>query len=230
MVARILALDTSTDACSVALQTDERVISRFEIVPRKHTQLLLPMVDAVMQEAGLKFEQLDALAFGRGPGSFAGIRIATGAAQGLALANETPMIGISTLETIALSHFLEDSTCQRVVAALDARMDEIYWACFERVDVSPVAVTKERVDPPTKLILEDSFLDFDLVGSGARYLDQLPQHTQANLRQIADTVLPDARVMLRLASEKWAIGDTLAIEEALPVYLRQGSWKKRSEQ
>lgn len=230
MVARILALDTSTDACSVALQTDERVISRFEIAPRKHTQLLLPMVDAVMQESGLKFEQLDALAFGRGPGSFAGIRIATGAAQGLALANETPMIGISTLEAIALSHFLEDPTCQRVLAALDARMDEIYWACFERVDGSPLALTSERVDPPTKVVSDYSFLNFDLVGSGARYLDLLPQPTQANIRQVADTAMPDAKVMLRLASQKWAIGDTLTIEEALPVYLRQGSWKKRSEQ
>ena len=230
MVARILALDTSADACSVALQTDQQVISRFEIAPRKHTQLLLPMVDAVMQESGLKFEQLDALAFGRGPGSFAGIRIATGAAQGLALANDTPMIGISTLETIALSHFLEDRTCDRVLAALDARMDEIYWACFERIDGFPVALTNERVDPPAEVISDNSFLDFDLVGSGVRYLDQMPQQTQSQMRQFADTVMPDARVMLRLASKKWAIGDTLAIEEALPVYLRQGSWKKRNEQ
>ncbi len=230
MTPRILALDTSTDACSVALQTGSEVIGCFEVVPRKHTQLLLPMVESVMAESGVGFDQLDAIAFGRGPGSFAGLRIATGAAQGLALANDTPMIGISTLETLALAQAINSADAQNVLAVLDARMDEVYWACFTISDGVPVLIGEEQVSKPSALVLPEGFSDFDLVGSGVRYLDQMPQQLRDSIDSVDGALMPDAKVMLHLAEMKYAQGEMLAIEQALPVYLREGTWKKRSEQ
>lgn len=232
MPAQILALDTSTDACSVALQANSGIYARFEIAPRKHTQLLLPMVESVLSEAGIGVADLDAIAFGCGPGSFAGIRIATGAAQGLALAHETPMIAVSTLETLALSQLLEDPLTSRVVTVLDARMDEVYWGCFEMAaDLEQVvSVAEERVSSPDQVFPPDSFTSFDLVGSGVAYLSQMSAQVQASVRKQNSECYPDARVMLKIAQQHFDRGRTLKVEDALPVYLREGSWKKRNEQ
>ena len=101
MSTRILAIDTATEACSVALLNDESTDALFELCPREHTQRILPMVQQVLANNQLNLNQLDALAFGRGPGSFTGVRIGIGIAQGLALGAELPMIGVSTLATMA---------------------------------------------------------------------------------------------------------------------------------
>ncbi|MEO5344412.1 MAG: tRNA (adenosine(37)-N6)-threonylcarbamoyltransferase complex dimerization subunit type 1 TsaB, partial [Gammaproteobacteria bacterium SHHR-1] len=121
-MSKILALDTSTDACSAALLLDGQLLKRFKVEPRRHTHLLLPMVDELLQESGVTLASLDAIAFGRGPGSFAGIRIATGAAQGLALAAGVPVLPISTLESLAYEFVQEQSLQQgQLLTALDAR-------------------------------------------------------------------------------------------------------------
>ncbi len=131
MSTRILAIDTATEACSVALWNNGEVQALFELCPREHTQRILPMVQQILASSGLSLQQLDALAFGRGPGSFTGVRIGIGIGQGLALGANLPMIGVSTLQTMAQGAFrLTGAT--RVLAAIDARMGEVYWGEFER--------------------------------------------------------------------------------------------------
>lgn len=126
MSTRILAIDTATEACSVAVWNQGEIHALFELCPREHTQRILPMVQQVLAESGLALNQLDALAFGRGPGSFTGVRIGIGIAQGLALGADLPMLGISTLQTMAQGAW-RVCGAERVLAAIDARMGEVYW-------------------------------------------------------------------------------------------------------
>ena len=128
---RILAIDTATEACSAALWNDGTLSAHFEICPREHTQRILPLVQDVLNESGTLLTELDALAFGRGPGSFTGVRIGIGIAQGLALGAGLPMIGVSTLATMAQGAWRKNGAT-RVLAAIDARMGEVYWAEYQR--------------------------------------------------------------------------------------------------
>ncbi|MGB1311163.1 MAG: tRNA (adenosine(37)-N6)-threonylcarbamoyltransferase complex dimerization subunit type 1 TsaB, partial [Leucothrix sp.] len=135
---KILAIETATEACSAALYHDGGIISRYELAPRKHTQLILPMMDSLLAEAGLSKQALDAIAFGRGPGAFTGLRIAVGVTQGLALALDRPVIPISSLA--AMAQQVLDATVDLASAmldyipAIDARMGEVYWARYKNVD------------------------------------------------------------------------------------------------
>ena len=227
-MAQILALDTSTDACSVALQSDVGKFDRFEIAPRQHTHLILPMVEAVLSEAQLGVMDLDLIAFGRGPGSFAGIRIATGAAQGLALAYETPVVGVSTLEAMAWRALEEAPNSQFILAALDARMDEVYWCTYEVKNGIPSALHEERVSAPSDVSLEVQG-PCTLAGSGVTYLrDRAAIQTRAQ-RSLPE-VYPVARIMIKIAERELTAGRVLKPEEAQPLYLREGTWKKRGEQ
>lgn len=131
MSTRILAIDTATEACSVALWNNGEKHALFEICPREHTQRILPMVQQILAESGVSLNQLDALAFGRGPGSFTGVRIGIGIAQGLAMGADLPMIGVSTLATMAQGAFRQMGATQ-VLAAIDARMGEVYWGQYQR--------------------------------------------------------------------------------------------------
>ncbi len=133
MTSKILAVDTATENCSVALKVGNEIIARCEMAPREHTTKILPMVDSVLAEAGLTLNQLDALAFGRGPGSFTGVRIGIGIAQGLAFGAELPMIGVSTLAAMAQQAFRKQQATH-VLAAIDARMNEIYVGGYKRLD------------------------------------------------------------------------------------------------
>ncbi|WP_312047345.1 tRNA (adenosine(37)-N6)-threonylcarbamoyltransferase complex dimerization subunit type 1 TsaB, partial [Erwinia sp.] len=128
---RILAIDTATEACSVALLNKGNVTAHFELCAREHTQRILPLVQAQLQQEALSLNELDGLAFGKGPGSFTGVRIGTGIAQGLALGAALPLIGISTLKTMAQSAWRLQGA-DRVLAAIDARMGEVYWAQYQR--------------------------------------------------------------------------------------------------
>jgi len=238
---RILALDTSTDACSVALLVDGEVQEDFRMAPRQHTHLLLPMVEAMMSDAGLSFTQLDAIAFGRGPGSFAGIRIATGAAQGLALAVDIPLIPVSTLQAMAVdvaSRSIDISSTDtrssgRVfVAALDARMNEIYWSALQvSDDFTLTELLHEQVSSPQALILPAGIENWLAIGSGWCYLDQMDSVVRD---QVIDPVLdlyPRAGAMLKLAQHALAHGQVIQADDATPVYLRDDvAWKKKDQQ
>ena len=226
-MSKILALDTSSDACSVALWLDGDIVEDFRVVPRQHIQLLLPMADALLSDAGMSAGDLDAVAFGRGPGSFTGIRIATGIAQGLAFAADVPVLPISTLAAMALEQGAAQG-CDWIIAALDARMEEIYWCAYERVDGLPVAVLDEQVCRPAELRLVRS-APWLGVGPGFSYLAQMSAEVQAQIQAPVLDIYPRASAMLPLAAQDLSRGLGLAPEDGLPVYLREGSWKKKAQ-
>jgi len=227
-MAKILALDTSTDACSVALTLDGAVYEDFRIIPRQHTRALLPMVSELLSSHGLTVADLDAVAFGRGPGSFAGIRIATGTAQGLAFAAGLPMLPVSTLAAMALkTHQLTGAV--QVVAALDARMDEIYAGAYRFEAGRPVELMPERVCSPGQLSLPEGH--FYAAGSGFGYQTAMAEALQAQLSAVETVCYPAAGVMAELAAGQWDEGQAIPADQAMPVYLRdEVAWKKKDQQ
>lgn len=227
---KILALDTSTDACSVALLNNEQRICRFEVVPRGHTKLLLPMVESVLKEAQLSVEELDAIAFGRGPGSFAGIRIATGATQGLAVAFDTPVVPLSTLETLAFQALQRCPSAGFILSTLDARMDEVYWAVFKVENGTIFAFTDEQVTAPSAVVLPEDVSSCVAIGPGLNYIEQMSDSTKNLFSKVFLDEYPNAESMLNMVVSALDRGDQVSPEEALPVYVREGTWKKRSEQ
>ncbi|CAI8832862.1 tRNA (adenosine(37)-N6)-threonylcarbamoyltransferase complex dimerization subunit type 1 TsaB [Kosakonia quasisacchari] len=225
---RILAIDTATEACSVALWNDGITFAHFELCPREHTQRILPLVRDVLGDAELKLTQLDALAFGRGPGSFTGVRIGIGIAQGLALGAELPMIGVSTLATMAQGAWRKTGAT-RVLAAIDARMGEVYWAEYQRDEngvwhgeetetvLKPEAVTER---------LQQLNGEWAMVGTGWPAWPDMSNNSTATLRD-GEILLPAAEDMLPIARQLLAAQKTVAVEHAEPVYLRnEVAWKK----
>lgn len=226
---KILALDTSTDACSVALNLNGEVREDFRIIPRQHTQQLLPMVEVMLAEANITVTDLDAIAFGRGPGSFAGIRIATGVTQGLAYAADISVLPISTLEALAVAAYRKEKA-QQVVAALDARMDEIYVAAYD-FDQNGILTTvlPEQVCAPSDLALDAA--KRLAIGSGWRYFEQMSETARESVQQADDLYYPSAVDMLLLAERDWQQNKAVVASEALPVYLRdEVAWKKKDQQ
>ncbi|BED99040.1 tRNA (adenosine(37)-N6)-threonylcarbamoyltransferase complex dimerization subunit type 1 TsaB [Aeromonas dhakensis] len=224
---KILAVDTATEACSAALLVGEKVFSRWEEAPRDHTRKILPMVQAVLDEAGVTLDELDAIAFGRGPGSFTGVRIGIGVAQGLALGAGVPLIGISTLAAMAQgAHRLDGA--ERVLTAIDARMDEVYFGHYELIDGRIQLVGEEMVSGPAALVASRGTLpgSFTRVGTGFETYGE-------TLAALADELVasqvrfPAAEDMLPLARSAWLAGEAVAVEQATPVYLRDKvTWKK----
>ncbi|WP_271271364.1 tRNA (adenosine(37)-N6)-threonylcarbamoyltransferase complex dimerization subunit type 1 TsaB [Aliamphritea hakodatensis] len=228
-MANILALDTSTDACSVALSYNGELLEDFRIIPRQHTKQLLPMVEEILTEAGISVAQLDAIAFGRGPGSFAGIRIATGAAQGLAFAAELPVLPVSTLAAIALKTTQTEGVSQ-VIAALDARMNEIYWRAYQLENDVLVGLGQEVVCPPQALTLPGDG-DWCAAGKGWSYLADMQADVQQAITDPQQDIYPTAGCMVQLAAADFTAGKGIAPEDAHPVYLRdEVTWKKIDQQ
>jgi len=147
---KLLAFETATEACSVAVWIDGEVIERFEIAPRRHAELALPWADAVLAEAGIAKSAIDAIAVGRGPGAFTGVRLAIAVAQGVALALDRPIVPVSTLAALALQ-----GGAPRVLAAIDARMGEVYAAAFRCDNGDAVLRDAERVVAPDRVVLPD---------------------------------------------------------------------------
>ena len=145
---RLLAIETATEACSVAILVDGDVRERFEIAPRRHAELALPWAEQLLADAGVAKPQLDAIAVGRGPGAFTGVRLAIALAQGIALALDRPLLPVSTLAALAMR-----AEGGRIVAAIDARMGEVYLAAFARAGDDVVALGEEVVVKPDAAIL-----------------------------------------------------------------------------
>ena len=217
---KILALDTATEACSAALLIDGELHERFEIAPRAHARLVLPMLDGLLAEAGLKPAQLDAIAFGRGPGSFTGVRIAASVAQGIAFAADLPVLPVSTLAALARDA-LHRTAAAHVFAAIDARMGEIYWAAYARdAQGEPRALSEEQVTPAVAVRVPVG-TDWFGIGSGwAAYDAALCAHFGASLSDIDAAALPRAGHIAHLAAVDFAAGRAVPAELALPVYLR----------
>ena len=221
---RILAVETSTEYCSVALWQDGAVVERCELAGQKHSELLIGMLDALLNEAGVSLAQLDGIAFGKGPGSFTGVRIACGATQGLAFGANLPVAGICTLEALA-----EASGQPRVIAALDARMGEIYHATYEKQGSTWIAVSMPRLCKPEDappLTGEDWFG----TGSGfAMHGKTLNERYAGQLLGVDGNVVPQAAAIAALGAAQFALGHGVDAAEALPLYLRDKVALKTSE-
>ena len=214
----ILALDTAGEGCSVALLAGERIVERFEATPRRHAATLLPMAEACLAQAGLALGELHAVAFGRGPGSFTGLRIATGVAQGIAFGAGLPVVPVSNLAAGAAAA-LRLRDWRNVVVAFDARMGEIYAGSFRiGVDELPEAVGPEALLLPDALIAPDGA---GWHGAGSAFSAWPALASRLGLEDKDAGITPLARDLLGLAAAALARGEAVAAEDALPVYLRE---------
>lgn len=211
---KLLALDTSTDACTAAVWVDGAVHEQFEFV--QQSVRILPMVDAVLAEAGIALKQLDAIAFGRGPGSFTGLRIAAGVVQGLAFGADLPVVPVSSLAALA-----QGQNAARVLAAFDARIQQVYWGAYVRNAHGIVeSQGEEGVYAPERIPLPEGV---GWLGAGSgwdQYADALVTRLGARVTEWRKQGFPRARDVAELGAEGFKNGHAVAPELALPVYLR----------
>jgi tRNA threonylcarbamoyladenosine biosynthesis protein TsaB len=214
----LLAIETATEACSVALVHGETIVARAELAPRRHAERVLPMADELLAEAGIGKHALDAIAVGRGPGAFTGVRLAVALAQGMAMALDRPVVPVSSLAALALEAPEDDAA---VLAVIDARMGEIYAASYRRDEQGGlVALDEERVCAPDALTLPTAAA-WNVVGSGwASYQQALLARLGAVPRSADGNCYPQARHVATLAVREFKAGRAVAPEQALPVYLR----------
>jgi tRNA threonylcarbamoyladenosine biosynthesis protein TsaB len=215
---RILALDASTEVCSVAFGGDDGFVERSVVAGQRHSELLLPMIQTLLAEAGIGVGALDGIAFGSGPGSFTGLRIACGTAQGLAFGTGKPVVGIPTLMAMAEAARRRDGS-QRVVAALDARMREVYVAAYEydgsswEERVAPaVQAPQDAPSPPGSAWVG--------VGGGFAAYPALAERLRSVLVRCDATIAPGALAIGALALQQFAAGRGVAARDAAPSYVR----------
>ncbi len=239
-MARILAIETATEACSVALVDGDTIVARHELAPRRHAELILPMIEGVLAEAALPRSALDAIAVGRGPGAFTGVRLAIAIAQGLALGLHRPVVPVSTLAALALEAHIAFEPLDEaptagvtvggasaptarplILAAIDARMGEVYAATFEPdADDLVTPLDAEVVCPASELAVpvRDAYL---VAGSGwAAYGDALASRLAQAPRATYAEMLPRATSIARLALRELARGNAVDAAHVRPTYLR----------
>ncbi len=243
---KILAIETATEACSAALINDEEnatgtapeLFSEYALAPREHTKLILPMIKKVLKVGGCSMEDIDAIAFGRGPGAFTGLRIAAGIAQGLALSIDKPVIPVSTLSALALQAGQHDYHGETIIAGLDARMDEVYWGGFEYKENQLISLNEEKV---TKMDEVGAYIQASeskhFLGIGSAWdAYALQGSVQSAVKEAEQTItvsqdaFPRATEIARLALHDFLLHKTVEIEEAQPVYLRNNVAKKSKKQ
>ncbi len=220
----ILALETATDNCSVAVAAGNDWRMENSCEPRAQSQVLLPTIDRLLADTGLSKSQLDGVAFGCGPGSFTGLRVAAAATQGIALALDVPVVGVSTLAAVAHQQF-RTRNIHLCIAALDARMSEVYWGVYQTLQAgSTQLIAEEAVAAPDTVLWPDviddnNSSDVALAGSGSDMLLHLTGSDQRSV--VVDAgVLPEALDTLALALPVFERGEAQPAEEARPVYLR----------
>ncbi|MGR8941548.1 MAG: tRNA (adenosine(37)-N6)-threonylcarbamoyltransferase complex dimerization subunit type 1 TsaB [Gammaproteobacteria bacterium] len=227
---KLLAVETATEACSAALYFDGQVMERYQVSPRDHAQLILPMIDGLLAEAGWHLSGLDALAFGRGPGSFTGVRIATGVIHGIALGSDLPIVPVSTLAAVAQEFFdRKVKECDTAFTAMDARMGEIYFAVYRRDALGFAEIAGREAVTPAEAI---EFPDCAGAGIGTGwgvYREVLMEKLAGRLETIETDNLPRARAVARLGARGFGLGLAVDVENAQPVYLRNKVAKKESE-
>ena len=217
---KLLAIDTSTEACSAALSIDGETIERYRLAPRQHTRLILPMIDELLSDSGLSIGDMDGVAFGRGPGAFTGLRIAAGVIQGIAFGADLAVVPVSTLAALAQGGY-RDTGATRVLAAIDARMQEVYWAAYD-IDDSGYArlIGEELVCSPQQVPIPDGE-GWSGVGSGwEAYLSPLQRRLAGTLSTWDAQRYPRARDVAVLGAAALGRGAAVSAERALPVYLR----------
>lgn len=211
----LLAIDTATERCSVAARIDDRWFERTVDTQRGHADIVLSMVDEVLKESGARLEELTGIAYGRGPGAFTGVRIAIGVVQGLAFGARLPTVGISNLA--ALAHQASEAGRQ-ILSCMDARMNEVYWATFERPLSGPplVPTSREKVSAPKDVGVSPGAIEV-AIGTGLTAYPTLAERF-ASVRQLM--ALPRARDILSLAEHEFREGRAGSAFDAQPVYLR----------
>lgn len=218
-----LAIDTATEACSVALRFNDKIYTRYEVCPQQHSQKILTMVDEVMKEANASMKDLRVLGFGRGPGSFTGVRIATGIIQGLALGSGLPVVGVSTLQAMAQQVFASQAV-KDVAVAIDARMSEVYFARYANANGIAVLQGDEQVQPPEDAAAMVSASECGFAGTGWQAYPALAAIAGDTAVSVS---YPYARHMLPLVQQAFEAGDTMSADSITPVYLRDTvTWKK----
>lgn len=226
---RILAIDTSSRACSVALSVAGEMTERFEVIPKLHAQKILPMIDSVLAEAAIDPAQLDAIAFSRGPGSFTGIRIAAGVAQGLAFGADLPLVPVSTLAVLAQT-VLRRHGERNIIPVLDAHMNEVYWGCYQTRGKLVEAVFEDGIGKPETLCSEMVFGEEQHwcgAGDGWKMVERFPDRLRRMAANCYESCYPQAQDLARLAQRDFSSGLAVAAEQAQPVYLRgKSAWRK----
>ncbi|MCF6190234.1 MAG: tRNA (adenosine(37)-N6)-threonylcarbamoyltransferase complex dimerization subunit type 1 TsaB [Cocleimonas sp.] len=239
---KILAIETASEACSASLQitdgANSQVFSRIETTPRQHAKLILSMLDEVLDEAGIALNEIDAIAFGRGPGAFTGLRIAAGVAQGVALSVNKPVVAVSTLAALA-GQVMGNKNYQDeiVITALDARMGEVYWAVFKRNNEGMVElVGEEQVSQPQTMFQQavlNNTEDVKILAIGAgwdAYAEELLANNKPENISHWESIYPTAKDIAQLAVPLFVEGKAVSPEEAQPVYIRNNVAKKSSKQ
>lgn len=230
---KLLALDSATELCSVALWVEGELRTREAIAPRAHGALILPMVEELLAEAGLTLAGLDAIAFGRGPGAFTGLRLAVSVAQGLGFSAGRPLIPVSDLRAVAAQALAQPGggspPATRVLVCQDARMEEVYWGCFEDGASGPHLIGSEQVSPPAAVALPSVWQGATggsgssggscAAGSGFEAYPALRERLVTALCPLLPGLRPRAQEIARLAAAD-GLASAVAPEEALPVYLR----------
>ena len=224
---KILAIDTATEACSAALHFDGDVSQRYRVAPREHSHIILPMIDELLAEAGIAVAELDAVAFGRGPGSFMGVRIAAGVTQGIAFAWDLPVVPVSTLAAIAQTANAETGAT-RVLSAIDARMNEVYWGAYRLSDDGCMQLDGDECVISPSDVPVPAGQGWTGAGTGwAAYGEQLRAAVgPARLTAELDGCLPSAASIVHLAVADYQAGRRVTPSQAVPVYLRDNVAKK----
>jgi tRNA threonylcarbamoyladenosine biosynthesis protein TsaB len=223
---KLLAFETATEACSVAVWIDGEVHERFEVAPRRHAELALPWAGELLARAGIARSQLDAIAVGRGPGAFTGVRLGIALGQGIALALDLPVLPVSTLAALAMRAAMPGPATHTpnapILAAIDARMGEVYAATFRRDGDTLSALTGEVVRAPAGLHLDDDpEVRWHGVGTGFAAADgALAARLGARLLTVDAGALPRAADVARLAAAAYARGEAVAPDRLEPAYLR----------
>ena len=229
-MATLIVLDASSSFCSVALVRGDQSFELTELQPRRHAQRLLPMVDELLAAQGVARRELQGVAFGRGPGSFTGIRIAISVAQGISLGLDIPVYGFSSLAAVA-QQVMMTQAAPRVMVVMDAHMGEVFWGAFELRDGLAVAVSVEQVGSPERCAADLAQFDGVLAGNGLTVTGVVNDELRTRAVGILETVEPLAGFAVPLVSSAWAHGEFAGADQYAPVYLRDSvAWKKLDEQ
>ena len=225
----ILALDTCTESCSAALFYQGQLFERVEMTQRGHSDLILGMMDELFRQANTTISEVEVLAFGRGPGSFTGVRVGVGVAQGIAFARDIPVVAISSLAAVA-QEAAEQFEQEYIAVAMDARMGEIYCASFQVVDGLVQLLDEERGCPPEQF-MPQSEQEWLAAGTGwGVYLQQLSDNFAGKLSEVSVSLFPQSRNIIKLAQPEIDAGHMVSADKATPVYLRNNVAKKKGEQ
>lgn len=222
---KLLAIETATESCSAALLDNDEIFSISEVAPRRHNEIILTMCEQVLAQGQIRLAQLDAIAFGRGPGAFTGVRLAASVTQGIALGQDLPVVPVSSLASLAQTAF-ESVQATQVLACIDARMQEVYFGQYALNDQKIMQlVGEESVTPPNMInvTVNDEYYG---AGSGWKAYAEVMQQSLGKKLSYDENLFPQAEHVAKLAKIYFQQGNSVSAAEALPVYLRDNVAEK----